>query len=362
MDMLGEYSQLIIDKEARDIFDNAQLYESADKLDGLQNEMYSNLELSGIWKMISTSISKDYFIGMNLDEYNKGEMTFKTTEFEYIESNQAISLCIIMQDNEGNNIYVKEEPYFAKIDNLFYKYEYVSDKEDTDNDSDWDKQLRHIYVEVIGSDTLSALKIANLNDGIIEKQIAYDTMVDTKANAVKSFYNYFIPAYSYVVNTVAGDDSKTYVADYIPIMKSLGESVYGEIGSEEWLIAADVYNPYTLVQLRKIQEIGLAGVTGDYDEIENIAEKIGYREIDQNHEEYLMNYRNKSSEYIEEFSAEIDLVLFGRNSDTEGINDYGWDILTMPNLGKVISELDDADISYTYLQYIWDNDPDDTTE
>jgi hypothetical protein len=74
-------------------------------------------------------------------------------------------------------------------------------------------------------------------------------------------------------------------------------------------------------------------------------------------------YHNGSGYDAKELSAEIDLLLFGRNSNTEGINrDYDWDILTMPNIQKAIELIYDYDKTYAYDIWGYELDKRNATE
>jgi hypothetical protein len=369
MDMLCEYSQIMIDMNADDIFENVQLYKSADLLGELKDEMYRKLALCGFWGMINTSMSKDNFIGMNLKDYRSGDITFSISEITF-SNNEYMFTYIEMLDNDDNTIYTKKVSLFDKFDKIFCKYEYAVDKETIGDNSDfaWRIQSRSVIINIYDSNNESDfLRIIN-NDNSITSRQARLNKKNERAEKVYNFYKYLVPkfdrALTYFTNATAEDEDSD-LETYKYIREYMGVSVYGNNGLfEAHFFAGGVYNPYTIANLLEIQEVGIAGVTGEYEQVEELAVKIGYREDDDNYPRYQMSLYRRSPECdAKELSAEIDLLLFGCNSNNEGINrDYDWDILTMPTIQKAIELIYDYDKTYAYDIWGYELDKRNTTE
>jgi hypothetical protein len=393
MEMLGAYTQIVIDKMADNIYDNIQLYENAGILGELQNDMYDKLLICGVWNMVSESMSEEYFAGAEGDFYCNGETTFYINGIEYNEKKRTITTTIVMQDINGNIIYVKKVP--NSYDEIYYTEKNVYS---IDYDGKSEKQLRYISVALEESDP-KGMKRTNVKDSKIEMQTAYEKMEDDK---IKAVYNAGIVALSicntgasFAVKTVVdiadssskwiGDSGKTvgnifsnsilkeskYIMPIVEegynlfctertyeksvnniasetIRKDMGVSVYGKIGNKEFLVTGGAYDPYTLARLSEIQEKGIAGLTGENDNVEELAEKIGYRDDGtDNHERYIDYLKEKNGELTDEYVAELsdtlDLILFG-NGDL--------DILSMPLLGDAIDLIIDYDDTDEYDSYI----------
>jgi hypothetical protein len=396
LEILGDYTQIVADKMADYIFDNASLYKNEGVLGELCVEMYDNLLMCGFWNMLSESMTGSYFIGALGEDYMIGDMTFYVNKIEYDKENRDLNFYIEMQDKGGNTAYVKQ--IYDCDTHCPYEYKYAIVKGD---ETGWKEQTWKVSAQILESNNLKEVKDSNDNDKIIEKQTAYKKMTEDRIKAVYNtgivFLSLWNTGASYAVKTVVdvANSSSKWLGDsgrmvgntfsesiwkeskYImPIVEegynfynvertyeksvnnisseelreSVGVSVYGKIGGYEYLVTGGIYNPYTLANLSEIQENGIAEVIGNNVNVEKLAEEIGYRKNDSNHKEFIENIKGYYD--ADEISAELNLLMFGAGSDTEYGERYDWDILSMPNFEELLQLIDGADETGTYVSCI----------
>jgi hypothetical protein len=411
MGMLANCTMAQIQCESTLLYKTISAEDEYEQYDNVREYMFQQCLLYSLYKTIETGMSTDYFGELD-STYESGNQTFKITDLKYnkIDNEFTMKLGLYEKDSDGeyNMLVAKSYREYERINMTDLQkekcengeigyYERATLKVNLDtslsskNNTDFNIKYTEAYeemelkqIEALYDMTMSmftaaklfpddAVSIIDFMSGVFKADGSPDYLSSIcgatniiiggdsddsdgsvlSLNESSSEYTSVLAKYAYEYYTAREEYEKikeTLSSDYKKYTMGIG--LKGKVKSDIVLSDSGIYDPYTILSIKKYEQKGLNGYA---DDIDGIANYIGYVKDSKNYGEFQDNYQDKVYKdgiNLDELSECLDYLLYGNDPDGDGNIDYNKDLWDYDPriLNLAIDEIGEKD-GKTCLEY-----------